>query len=85
MHISEMQQKIQKKSSVFKMIAFEVDAESYAYCGRNTCHRQSMCYQTDLRFQIRVKQTFSNSIYLEYMAKKDNSDALLLSLVFGTR
>ena len=33
---------------------------------------------------IRVKQSFSNSIYLEFMVKKDNSDALLLSAVFGT-
>ena len=33
---------------------------------------------------IRVKQSFSNSIYLEFMEKKDNSDVLLLSAVFGT-
>ena len=31
---------------------------------------------------IRVKQSFSNSIYLEFMQKKDNSSALLLSAVF---
>ena len=85
MHISEMQQKIQKKSSVFDIIALEFIAESYAYCGRNTCHQQSMCEETDLTFQIRVKHTFSNSIYLEFIRKKHNSDALLLSLVFGTR
>ena len=44
-----------------------------------------MCYQNNLRFQIRVKQTFSNSIYLEFMAKKDNRDAFLLSAVLETR
>ena len=44
-----------------------------------------MCEQTALRFLIRVKQSFFNSIYLKFMQKKDNSDALLLSAVFGTR
>ena len=70
---------------LFTFVPTKQYEESYAYCGRNTYHRQSMCYQTDLRFKIRVRQTFSNSIYLEFMAKKDNSGALLLSLLFGTR
>ena len=30
-------------------------------------------------------QTFSNLIYPKYMEKKDNSGALLISAVFGTR
>ena len=34
---------------------------------------------------IRVKKSFSNSIYQKFLEKKDNSDALLLSAVFGTR
>ena len=84
MHILEMERNIQKMSSVFEIKAFEVVAESSAYCDRNTCHRQSMCQQTVLRFMIRVKQSFSNSIYLKFMRKKDNNDALLLSVVFGT-
>ena len=84
MHILEMERNIQKKSSVFEIKAFEVVAENSTYCGRNTCHRQSMCQQTVLRFMIRVEQSFSNSIYLKFMRKKDNSDALLLSAVFGT-
>ena len=33
---------------------------------------------------IRVEQFFSNSINLKFMEKKDISDALLLSAVFGT-
>ena len=44
-----------------------------------------MCYETVLRFSIRVKKFFSISIYLEFMGKKDNSGAFLLSTVFGTR
>ena len=85
MQISEMQKKIHKKSSVFQVIPFEVVAEISAYSGSNTCHRRSMCYQTVLRFMNTVKQSFSNWLYLEFMGKNDNSDALLLSAVFGTR
>ena len=79
-----MERTIKKKSWVFEIKTFEIVAENSAYCDRNTCHRQSMCQQTFLRFMIRVKNSFSSSIYLEFMVKKDNSDALLLSAVFGT-
>ena len=82
MHILEMERNIQKKSSVFEIKAFEIVAENSAYYGRNTSHRQSMCQQTVLSIMIRVKQSFSNSIYLKFMRKKDNRDALLLSVVF---
>ena len=41
--------------------------------------------KTVLRFLIRVKQSFFNSIYVKFMGKKDNSRPLLLSAVFETR
>ena len=41
--------------------------------------------QTDLRFHIRLKVTFSNSIYLELTRKEGNGSAVLISAVFGTR
>ena len=41
--------------------------------------------QTVLRFFIRLKVTFSNSIYLELTRKEGNSSAVLISAVFGTR
>ena len=66
-------------------MVLEVVAENFAYSGRNTCHRQSMSYQTVLRFMIRVNQSSSNSIYLKFMGQKDNSGAFLLSAVFVTR
>ena len=34
---------------------------------------------------ITVKQSFSNAIYQKFMGEKENSGALLLSAVFGTR
>ena len=39
----------------------------------NTCHQQSICYQTVLRFQISTAETFSNSISLRGTKKYDKS------------
>ena len=41
--------------------------------------------QTVLRIYIRLKVTFSNSIYLELMRKEGNSSAVLILAVFRTR
>ena len=38
-----------------------------------------------LKIYDQSKAVFSNWIYLEFMGKKDNSGALLLSAVFATR
>ena len=38
MHISEMQQKIQKKTFASEIMAFEIVAGNSAYCRRNTCY-----------------------------------------------
>ena len=32
-----------------------------------------------------LRETFSNSIYLEFAENEENSDAVLTSAVFGTR
>ena len=44
-----------------------------------------MRLQTVLRFHIRLKVTFSNSIYLELTRKEGNSGAEVISAVFATR
>ena len=44
-----------------------------------------MRYQTVLRFHIRLKVTFSKSIYLEIARKEGNTGAVLILAVFGTR
>ena len=38
-----------------------------------------------LRFDIRLKVTFSKSIYLELTRKEGNGSAVLISAVFGIR
>ena len=82
LHISEMQSKIDKMCFLFEIKAFEVIAGISAYCVGNTCHRESTCYQTVRRFQMWLSQTFSNSIYLEFVEKEENSGAVLTSAVF---
>ena len=44
-----------------------------------------MRQQTVLRFDIRLKVTFSNSIYLKLTRKESNSGAMQIWAVFGTR
>ena len=85
MHISEMQWKIKKKALVSEIMAFKIVAVNSAYCCRNPCHRQLMREQTVLKLHIRLKVTFSNSIYLELTRKEGNSGGVLISAVFGTR
>ena len=40
--------------------------------------------QTVLRFYIRLKVTFFNSIYLELTRKEGNSGVVVIAAVFGT-
>ena len=58
-------------------MAIELVSWNSAYSNCNTRYRQSMCQETVLRYQIRQRQTFSNSIYLQFMEKQDNSGAVL--------
>ena len=62
-----MEYKIKKKCFVSEIMAFEIVAVNSAYCCRNTCHWQLMREQIVLRFHIRLKVTFCNSIYLEFV------------------
>ena len=85
MHISEMESKVKKKCFVSEIMAFEIVAVNSAYCCRNTCHWQLIREQTVLRFHIRLKVTFCNSIILELIRKGGNSGSVLILAVFGTR
>ena len=85
MYISDTIWKIGKSFFVFEITVFEGFAENSAYCDENTCTRQSMCKETVLRFQIWLRQNFSNSIYPRFMEKFGNSCAVLIWAVFRTR
>ena len=80
-----MQSKIHKNSFLFEVKAFEVVVRKSPDSDWNTCDRESTCQQTVWRFQIWLRQTFSNSIYLEFMEKEENNGAVVTSAVFRTR
>ena len=52
------------------------------YYEENTCYRQSICLQTDLRFQLRLRETFSNSIFLRFTKQNGKSVVVQISAVF---
>ena len=67
------------------ILVFEVVAWNSAYCNEYACHRQSVCSQTVPRFQIRLRQAFSNAIYLEFIEKYENSGVEVIWAVSGSR
>ena len=70
---------------VFEIMAFEHIAGISLNYDKNTCDRQSTCYQTVLRFYIWLKEMFSNSICLGLTEDHGESVAVLISAVFVTR
>ena len=85
MHISEMQQKIEKYCFVSEMMAFEIIAVNSAYCCKNTCLSAVNVLTNSLKISDQTEADFSNSIYLEITRKEGNSGTVLISPVFGTR
>ena len=78
MNIPEMQSKITKRLLFLRYLCLKLLREILHIATDKTCHRQSVCQQTVLRFQIRQRQAFSNSIYLDFFEKYDNSGVVLI-------
>ena len=55
----EMEQNNQKNFLVLKIIAFESERANSHNPEQDTCHWQSMFYETTLRFNISLRETFS--------------------------
>ena len=72
---------IEKKCFVSDTIAVAVNSDYYE---ENTCHQQSMCKQTVLRFLMSLTDKFSDSICQRVIKKSDKSILLMISAVFGT-
>ena len=79
-----MEEKIQKKVFVFKIIAFELGAANSPDPEEDTCHRQWMCQQTPLGFCISLRDIFSKSVPIRVMKKHEKSTLMEISQVFGT-
>ena len=84
MEIPETEKQNEEKFFVFKVIAFEsVETDSHNP-KEDTCHWQSMCYETPLRFKIWLREKFSKSYSLRVMKKCDESALLQILQMFGT-
>ena len=83
MQIPQMQQKNQKIFSVLKTTAFESVTKNIHNPEHDTCHWQSMCYETPLRFNISVREICSKSGSLMVMKKYDESVLMQVLQEFG--
>ena len=64
-----MEQKNLNNLLVLKIIAFESGTRNSHNPEQDTCHWQSMCYKTTLRFNISLKDMFFKSDSLRVMKK----------------
>ena len=69
---------------LLKTIATELGATSSVNLGRDTCHWQSMCYQTSLSFNISQREIFFKSGSVKVMEKYDESGLIYILQGFGT-
>ena len=84
MQISEMERKNPKQFSVLKIIAFESGTTSSLILDKDTCHWQSMCYETSLRFNISLREIFFKSGSFRALEKYDESAIMQILQVLGT-
>ena len=84
MQISEMERKNPKQFSVLKIIAFESGTTSSLILDKDTCHWQSMCYETSLRFNISLREIFFKSGSIRALEKYDESAIMQILQVLGT-
>ena len=66
-----MKQKNAKKFLVLKIIAFESGTRNSHNPERDTCHWESMCYETALGFNISLTKLFSKPGFPGVMKKYD--------------
>ena len=83
MEIPETEKQNEEKFFVFKVIAFEsVETDSHNP-KEDTCHWQSMCYETPLRFKISPREIFSKSGSPRVVEKFDESALIQILEEFG--
>ena len=79
-----MEQKNQKIFLVLKIIAFESGTTNSHNCENDTCHWQSMCYETALRFNISLREIFFKSGSLRVIKKSDERPFMRIFQEFRT-
>ena len=79
-----MEQKNQKKFLVLKVIEFELGTTNSLDLQKDTCHWQSMCHKTHLRFNISLTQICFKSSSLRIIKTYDESALIKIVQEFGT-
>ena len=69
---------------LLKIIVFELGTTNSLNLEKDTCHWQSMCYETPLRFNISLREIFSKSGSPRVMKKYDESALMQILQEFGT-
>ena len=67
-----------------KIIVFELGTTNSLNLEKDTCHWQSMCYETPLRFNISLREIFSKSGSPRLMKKYDESALMPVLKEFGS-
>ena len=80
----EMEEKNEKKFLVLKIIAFESETTNSHNAEQDTCHWQSMFYETPLRFKVSLREIFFKSGSLRVMEKYDESTLMQIFKEFRT-
>ena len=78
-----MQRKYPKEFSVLKILAFESGTNDSFNSVKDTCHWESMCYETPLRFNIPLREIFFKSSSLRVMKKDAETSFMKISQEFG--
>ena len=84
MYIHELEPENLNKFLVLKIIAFESGTRNSQNPEQYICHWQSMCYEKPLRFNISLREIFSESGCARGMKKYDESALMQISQDFGT-
>ena len=78
-----MQKKLKKKFFFSEIMTYELVALACLYSEENTCHRQSMCQQTVLRFCISLRENFSDSTTFKVINEYGEGAAVQILTLFG--
>ena len=79
-----MEQKNEKKCLDLKIIAFEFRTIHSHNREQDTCHWQSMCYETPIRFKISITEIISELRSWRVMKKYDENALMQILQEFGT-
>ena len=78
-----MEQQNEKNFRVLKIILFESGPKNSHNPEKDTCHWQSICYETHLRFNISLREIFFKSASLRVMKKHHESSLMQILQEFG--